>query len=1401
MAKVGPDTMLPASLQSPEKQKNAVHRKKSLSISTILMNNRTASLLNPEKFDILMASDFTSGFEESEACFSEITHKAALIINAEVCNLFLRDNKEQKLYTFVKDNDGNEVRVTKPLDRGITGSIILDPLGFNVHDVRKSRRWSHDLDELPDTTTKSYLAWPLHDSADDSSIGVVEFRNKISKGDGSFNAADAQMARIVAFQLGNAVVRYKQQTLLAGRDEAFKKVYERNCDNAETISITSQDENNEGESSHQSMSPIGVVRKRSAFTLAPSMHGVSFKMSDTLPFGDRSWDYDVLLQSDEQLMAHAIDVFEERGLFSRFSIPMNTFVNFINAIKAGYNMDSPYHNHYHAFDVMHVCYLLVTKCRADEYLESFNILSILVAALGHDLGHDGYNNAFHSATCSELAVTYNGVSILENYSAAYLFRILRKEENNIFARLSSEEMTKMRSRLIDLILDTDAKNHFVLMTRFKHGLEMKQLSRGLLSSMVLHVSDVSNPTRPGAISRKWAYAVEEEFFRQGDKEKELTIPRSPFMDREFEDLPKMQGAFIDALVFPVFKLLADFLPLVTENCIKPLQINRAFWNNMQNRGITTKKDILSYLDTHQKDDILSYNLKDDVDISSERSSPDAPIPGIPSNAPQTPGKESVRRMSLISLNSVAYDLVDPELGEGFDEPSTMTIRLRSPRRSLKETKAFCVKKMKMKMSIFLGSNLFQLTLFLATIYALFANDLHLAIGSKETDGTIDIVTFIVLLLFLVELIISIICVPKYMHFFFWLDLAASISLILEIDFLLTLGSAQGSPDQLSLAKASRAAKAGARAGRLAKILRLIRLIKVVKILKWLISFVKRRDEKKEDENDTDEDVELKMSVVGRKMTESITKKVIIAVLFMLLVFSLLDVNFTPDGRQLQLDAMARHPSSDILRQSFFEAHSNIIELKGLGDYFVNAQRIDELREVEKLSLEATSIPSIVAMFDVKNETSQTAWYSLGTTLIVTTLLGALSLLFSRDAYRIMIRPIEKMKKTVQQLSENPFLHLEKMKSRGASDDNETDMLEQAITKMAKLLQIGFGYAGSEIIAKSLSDGGELDPMVPGVKVNAIFGFCDIRDFTFATEGLQQDVMLFVNKVAEITHKHVVESGGAPNKNIGDAFLLVWKLATSKHGGRSNLQKGLFDASLTSIHKIIADIRGMGTLAAFLQEETDKSAAWRTSLEDFKVDMGFGLHTGWAIEGSIGSKVKIDASYLSPHVNLASRLESATKHYRVPLLMSDAFVAGLNGVFQSTCRRVDSVTFKGSNEPMKIFHYDSVPIEHQTDKPKNYAELLSATSWKDEAEINRVGVDVKEILSSLESGTSVSIRNIYDMAFNAYIDGQWGKCKVIFHIWLEKFPGDVVVHTLVEFLRKQGFVCPEGWQGYHALSEK
>lgn len=65
-------------------------------------------------------------------------------------------------------------------------------------------------------------------------------------------------------------------------------------------------------------------------------------------------------------------------------------------------------------------------------------------------------------------------------------------------------------------------------------------------------------------------------------------------------------------------------------------------------------------------------------------------------------------------------------------------------------------------------------------------------------------------------------------------------------------------------------------------------------------------------------------------------------------------------------------------------------------------------------------------------------------------------------------------------------------------------------------------------------------MLPGEKVISIFGFCDIRNFTDATEVLQGGVMMFVNEIAEIAHGTINKYSGAPNKNIGDAFLFVWK---------------------------------------------------------------------------------------------------------------------------------------------------------------------------------------------------------------------------------------------------------------------
>ena len=91
-----------------------------------------------------------------------------------------------------------------------------------------------------------------------------------------------------------------------------------------------------------------------------------------------------------------------------------------------------------------------------------------------------------------------------------------------------------------------------------------------------------------------------------------------------------------------------------------------------------------------------------------------------------------------------------------------------------------------------------------------------------------------------------------------------------------------------------------------------------------------------------------------------------------------------------------------------------------------------------------------------------------------------------------------------------------------------------------------------------------------------------------------------------------------------------------------------ECALISFMKIQAKLNREPKILAYRK---DKRLLDR--MPGYKVKMGFGLHMGWGIEGAIGSEFKIDASYLSPNVNMASRLEAATKQYGVPLLISAA----------------------------------------------------------------------------------------------------------------------------------------------------
>lgn len=69
---------------------------------------------------------------------------------------------------------------------------------------------------------------------------------------------------------------------------------------------------------------------------------------------------------------------------------------------------------------MHAVFMVINSTKLLDWLDEQEIFSMLVAAYCHDVGHDGVNNTFHVASGSELALTYNDNSVLENMHAVRL---------------------------------------------------------------------------------------------------------------------------------------------------------------------------------------------------------------------------------------------------------------------------------------------------------------------------------------------------------------------------------------------------------------------------------------------------------------------------------------------------------------------------------------------------------------------------------------------------------------------------------------------------------------------------------------------------------------------------------------------------------------------------------------------------------------------------------------------------------------------------------------------------------------------------------------------------------------------------------------------------------------------
>ena len=273
-------------------------------------------------------------------------------------------------------------------------------------------------------------------------------------------------------------------------------------------------------------------------------------------------------------------ILDSFGLYSDEIISTEKLDPFLVSISNQYYKTTLYHNSMHGADVTQSLCLYFLNSNAEEICQSLvlDLLGILIAALGHDLGHPGLTNPFHINSSSELAITYNDVSCLENFHTSKLFRTIRNPETDIFEKLSVQDYKTIRKRMIGNILSTDMANHGKIMTVIKSRIAINKAENKtkfeLLSGnektkfeeqqslfdFLIHSADLAHNTKLFNISLKWVELLSEEFWLQGDKEKSMNLPVSFLCDRDNYNIPNSQVGFIKGFIIPTFDCLINIFP-------------------------------------------------------------------------------------------------------------------------------------------------------------------------------------------------------------------------------------------------------------------------------------------------------------------------------------------------------------------------------------------------------------------------------------------------------------------------------------------------------------------------------------------------------------------------------------------------------------------------------------------------------------------------------------------------------------------------------------------------------------------------------------------------------------------------------------------------------------------------
>jgi len=301
------------------------------------------------------------------------------------------------------------------------------------------------------------------------------------------------------------------------------------------------------------------------------------------------------------------------GLIDEKIMPIDKLDPFLTSITNQYLTSTLYHNSLHGADITATICLFFNNSNAEEvcHAKAIDLLSIIIAALGHDVGHPGLTNAFQINSSSEMAITYNDSSCLENFHLTKLFKTLRKDEYNIFEKLSTQDYKKIRKKMISEILATDMAIHGKILNNIRSKIpenllnanesnkknEIKKFElisdinneettneeKQALFDYFIHSADLGHNTKIFDISLKWVELLSEEFWIQGDKERQMNLNISFLCDRDSTNVPKSQVGFIGGFIIPTYNFLVVMFPTLSYT-IENAKNNLNKWQKLADEG-------------------------------------------------------------------------------------------------------------------------------------------------------------------------------------------------------------------------------------------------------------------------------------------------------------------------------------------------------------------------------------------------------------------------------------------------------------------------------------------------------------------------------------------------------------------------------------------------------------------------------------------------------------------------------------------------------------------------------------------------------------------------------------------------------------------------------------------------